>query len=218
MVFSPDGRRLLTHRRRGVERDSQGCPRTDLKIPFLSKPEPPGMIPTPIGRRTKPLPFTPARIWDVETGKQLAALRRAVLLRLLQPQWTQGLTADSEQTLCRLSGTGRSLISGRPRGNCRPSSAFTMPPRARNCSSCRTREVSGRVHGDGRRVLDIRDRQQIPNKDIKVWDAESGTLLFASKRAARNGWPASTPKASGSSSSPSGIRIRRHERQGADPL
>ena len=162
-------------------------------IPFLSKPkpEPPPDDPDIRSKQDEALPFTPARIWDVETGKQLAALQAgefSLSCACFSPDGRKVLTADStNKRYAVYSNTGQMMSGGMSGGS--SSSGGNPQTFVRVYDTATGKELLKLPHqgeilraefsADGRRVLASAKSGTWPNKNIKMWDAENGTLLFA---------------------------------------
>ena len=186
VVFSPDGRRLLSIADEELVKIRKGVPEPMFTIPFLSKPKPPPKEPDADSAKDETLPFTPARIWDVETGKQLVALQAgeaSLSCVCFSRDGRKVLTADSdEKRYAVYTDTGRSVTNGM-------SSGGDMQTFVRIHDAATGKELFKLPHqgeilraefsADGRRVLTSGKANKWPNKDIKMWNAENGTLLFA---------------------------------------
>ena len=186
VVFSPDGRWLLSIADEELIKIRKGVPEPIFTIPFLSKPKPPPKEPDADSAKDEPLPFTPARIWDVETGKQLVALQAgeaSLSCACFSRDGRKVLTADSaNKRYAVYSDTGRSVTSGE-------SSGSNVQTFVRIHDAATGKELLKLPHqgeilraefsADGRRVLTSGNAHKWPNKDIRMWNAENGTLLFA---------------------------------------
>jgi WD40 repeat protein len=168
ITFSADGRRLLTI----ADEEKIRIRKTTLW----------GLAAT---NQEEELPFTPARIWDVETGQQLAALpagELAVRCACFSPDGRKVLTAEStDKRFATYWDTGRLLGSG-------SSSGGDERTCARVYEAAMGKELLKLPHEgaiiraifspDGRRILTSSDPSRYPSQGIRVWDAENGKLLF----------------------------------------
>ena len=186
VVFSPDGKRLLSIADEELIKIRKGATESMFTIPFLSPPKPPSKEPNADSAKDEPLPFTPARIWDVETGKQLVALQAdaaSLSCACFSRDGRKLLTADSDHKCFAVyTESGRRVTSGASSGGNQP--AFVRIYDAATRKQLLKLPQDGEVlraefSADGRRVLTSVNGHTVPNKDIKMWDAENGTLLFA---------------------------------------
>jgi WD40 repeat protein/serine/threonine protein kinase len=186
VAFSPDGRRLLSIADEEQIRIRKSGFTLLEALRFLSKPKSP-----PDGRdsgsnQEEVLPFTPARIWDVATGKQVAALPAgdsSLSCACFSADGRKVLTANGDQKRCAVYSNTGTMISG---GTLADPVLQTF---VRVCDAATGKELLRLPHQgqvlraefsvDGRRILASACSNRYPSKDIKVWDAETGTLLFA---------------------------------------
>jgi WD40 repeat protein len=175
MAFSADGRRLLT-----VANEEKIWIRKTRLFGLLDS----GQV--------EDLPFTPARIWDVETGQQLAALPAGmypVRCACFSPDGRKILTAEiGERNGAYYYDTGERFNDG-PVFD--PVFHKSPPTLARVYDASTGKELLKLPFGksiycaafspDGRRILTsctvLQDRAQ----GICLWDAETGKLLFGLK-------------------------------------
>lgn len=190
VVFSPDGRRLLSIADEELIKIRKGVPEPMFTIPFLSKPKPPANQDTG-SDKDEPLPFTPARVWDVETGKQLLALQAgeaSLSCACFSRDGRKILTADSDKKRYAVyTDSGRPMTSGSSSGG--NLQTFVRIHDATTGKELLKLPYQGEIlraefSADGRRVLTSGKSGTWPNKDIKMWDAENGTLLFALEKSA----------------------------------
>jgi WD40 repeat protein len=186
VVFSPDGRRLLSVADEEQIKIRKGGPAQLWSLPFLSKPKPPPDAPGADSGKDEALPFTPARIWDVETGKQLVALQAgeaSLSWACFSRDGGKVLTADSaSKRYAVYTDSGRHVTSG-------ASSGGNLQTFVRIHDATTGEELLKLPHqgeilraefsADGRKVLTSGNSAKWPNKGIKMWDAVNGTLLFA---------------------------------------
>lgn len=191
VVFSPDGRRLLSVADEERIKIRKGGPAPMWSLPFLSKPKPPPDDPDAGSGKNEPLPFTPARIWDVETGKQLVALQAgeaSLSCACFSRDGRKVLTADSaSQRYAVYTDSGGPLTGGASVGG-------NLQTFVRIHDAATGKELLKLPHqgaiiraefsADGRKVLTSGSSGVSPNKDIKMWDAVSGALLFALQKSA----------------------------------
>jgi WD40 repeat protein len=177
VVFSPDGRRLLT-----ISNEEK------ITIRNTTTPD------TTASKQEEELPFTPARIWDVATGKQLAALQAGefkLSCACFSPDGRKVLTGDStDKSYAIYTGTGLHVESGQKSN----SGGATF---ARIYDVATGKELLKLPHqgtilraefsADGGRVLTSTASGRFPNTDIKMWDAENGTLLFSLETSSSQG-------------------------------
>ena len=187
VVFSPDSRRLLSiaDEERITVRKQDAGPLWGL--PFLSKPKPPAIGPDAPAQHDEALPFTPARIWDVQTGKQLIALQAGEFspsCASFSPDGRKVLTA--ENTIRRYavySDSGRGPMNSGMSSNSGNQKTFVRVYDSATGKELLKLPHEGEiVHAefsrDGRRILATCNMNRSPSKNIKLWDAESGELLF----------------------------------------
>jgi WD40 repeat protein len=186
VVFSPDGQRLLTIAEEEQITIRPSAPPSMGVLSFLAKPKPPPEDPESRSKKDELLPHTPARIWDVQTGKPLAALKAGELLlscACFSPDGRKVLTADSTQKRYGIYSSTGGIFSG---GS---SSGGNWQTFVRVYETATGKELLKLPHpgdilraefsADGRRILTSVNSGKIPNKDIQMWDAETGKLLFA---------------------------------------
>ncbi len=190
VAFSPDSRRLLSVANEDQIRIRKGGFPLLEALSFLSKPKPPpdgtDALWKQVSENTEPLPFTPARIWDVATGEQLVAPRSGEFspsCACFSPDGRKVLVGDSAKkryAVYSITGTrtGNGVLT-MGKGH-----AFVRVYDAANGRELLKLPHEGEVlraefSADGRRILVSAKSDRVPNKDIKVWDAETGSLLFA---------------------------------------
>ncbi|MGO9109518.1 MAG: protein kinase domain-containing protein [Thermoguttaceae bacterium] len=188
VVFSPDGRRLLSIADEEQIKIRKSGPVQMWALPFLSKPKRPTDDPDTRSKQDEALPFTPARIWDVETGKQLATLQAgefSLSSACFSRDGRKVLIADStNKRYAVYSNTGQVMSQGSS-----SSSGGNLQTFVRVYDTATGKELLKLPHqgeilraefsADGRRILASASGNAYPNKEIKMWDAENGTLLFA---------------------------------------
>jgi eukaryotic-like serine/threonine-protein kinase len=188
VVFSPDGRRLLSIADEEQIKVRKTGPVQSWAIPFLSKPQPPLQDSDIRSKQDEAVFFTPARIWDVETGKQLAALQAgefSLACACFSPDGRKVLTADStNKRYAVYSNTGQMMSQGASSSSGGNQSAFVRVYDTATGKELLKLPHQGEIlraefSADGRRILASTSSNSSPNKDIKMWDAENGTLLFA---------------------------------------
>ena len=201
VTYSPDGRRLLTIAREEKIR----IRRTTLF----------GLVPS-----NEDLPYTPARIWDVETGAQLLALRAgefSLSCAYFSPDGRKVLTAESDfkPYYAVYSDTGGTIFS---QGL---SSAPGKPTFARLYDAASGKELlklphNGRIiravfSPDGRRIVTSSDPGRWPSLSVYLWDAENGKMLFGLEGHDSNTVASFSPDGKKIAVFASGIRIHHAE-------
>jgi WD40 repeat protein/serine/threonine protein kinase len=170
VAFSPDGCRLLT-----ISNEEKIRIRKTALF---------GLVNT---KEEIDCPFTPVRIWDVGSGKPIAALKGDTL-----PVSCACFSADGRKVLTAertdnkrygvYSQTGSMLSSGVSSGG----EHQTMVRVYDTVSGKQLRQLphSGGIRRavfspEGRRILTCEHSTRLPNKGIRIWNADTGTLLFA---------------------------------------
>ncbi len=188
VVFSPDSRRLLSIADEERITISKSASEPMWGFPFLSKPKPPAIGPDAPAQAEEALPFTPARIWDVQTGKQLAALQAGEFspsCACFSPDGRKALAADSTNKRYAVysdSGSGPMSSGMSSGGGNKPQTFVRVYDAATGKELLKLPHEGEVVHvefsADGRKILTSYNPNHAPSKSIKVWDAENGRLLF----------------------------------------
>src|SRR5262249_23566617 len=169
VTFSSDGRRLLTVGR-------------EKKI-HIRKTALWGLLPS---NQVEDLPFTPARIWDVETGRQLVALHGReldVCCASFGPDGRKVVTAEStSKSYGNYLDTGTMISSGSTSSV--GEQTFAIVYDAATGKELLRLPHKGEIiravfSPDGRRILTSSNPSRFPAQGIRLWDAENGSLVFA---------------------------------------
>ena len=187
VVFSPDCRRLLSIADEEQISIHKSDPMQIWDLPFLSKPKPPSNGADAKAQRDEALPFTPARIWDVETGKQLAALPAGefgLSCACFSPDGRKVLTAEStNKRRAVYSDSGQMISMSNSSGGIEQATFVRVYDAATGKELLKLRHrgeiLRAEFSPDGRRILASGTSNTYPNKEIKMWDAENGALWFA---------------------------------------
>jgi eukaryotic-like serine/threonine-protein kinase len=185
VTFSPDGQRLLSVADEEHLWVRKSDPQDWLPPIFGSKaPSSNSTTPTP---QDTALPFTPARVWDVQTGRQLAALPAgefSLVCASFSRDGTKVLTGESTMKHFALySDSGRMMSGGMTSGGTQQQT-FVRIYDAATGKELRKLLHEGEIlraefSPDARRVLTSANPTHWPSKGLKMWDAESGKELFA---------------------------------------
>ncbi len=215
VTYSPDGRRLLTiarEERIRIRKTTFGPPPVAGSRRAFDEI---GLVPS---NQEEDLPYTPARIWDVETGEQLLALRAgefSLSCACFSPDGRKVLTAENtEKHHGVYSDTGRMISSG-------GSEVGGIPTFARLYDAASGKELlklphKGRIirvvfSPDGRRILTSSDPGIYPSLTVHLWDAENGTMLFGLEGHGSNTVASFSPDGKKIAVFGSGIRIHDAE-------
>ncbi len=187
VVFSPNGGRLLSiadDERISIRKSG---PTQMWTFPFLDEPKRPTIGPDTVGKKDEALPFTPAHIWDVQTGKQLAALQAgeySLSCASFSSDGRKVLTGDSTTKRYALYYNSGQEISGGMSSGGSPTQTFVRIYDAATGKELHKLPHEGEIlraefSPDGRWVLTSANPSHWPSKGIRMWDAESGTVLLA---------------------------------------
>jgi WD40 repeat protein/serine/threonine protein kinase len=186
VIFSPDGRRLLTIADEERISIRKSLASSMWALPFQPRPKAPPEDPEARAKQDEALPYTPARLWDVDTGKQLAALEAGECClsgACFSADGRKVVTTDSTQKrFVVVSSTGGIFSGGM-------SSGGNLQTFVRVHDAVTGKELlklphqgdilRAEISADGRRILTSVSSGIVPSKDIQMWDAETGKLLFA---------------------------------------
>jgi WD40 repeat protein len=165
--FSPDGRRLLT-----VEREKKIV----IRKTALS-----GLVPS---NAEEDLPFTPARIWDVETGQQLAALPAReydVRCASFSPDGRKVVTGESPSKFIGTYLDTGAMVLTETKSSTDWQTVALVYDAVTGKELLRLPhqgDITRAVFGpDCRRILTSSSPPRYPGQGIRLWDAEDGRLL-----------------------------------------
>jgi WD40 repeat protein/serine/threonine protein kinase len=185
VAFSPDGQRLLSVADEEHIWVRKSDPQDWLPSIFRSKaPSNNSATPTP---QDTALPYTPARIWDVQTGRQLAALPAGEFSlggACFSRDGSKVVAGDTTvKRFALYSDSGRMMSGGMTSGGTQQQTFVRIYDTATG-KELRKLPHEGEIlraefSPDGRRVLTSANPSHWPSKGLKMWDAENGKELFA---------------------------------------